>query len=787
MVNEPENMHLVYLDRDFNYVRVNEAYAKTCGYKPEEMIGKNHFALYPGEEIEAIFKRVRDTGVSAELHDKPFVFTDQPERGVTYWDWKLKPVKNEAGKVEGLVFLMIETTERKKAEGNLRKSEQRYRSYIEVTGELGWTTNAEGEVVEDMPSWRNFTGQSFDEIKGSGWTKALHPDDLENTSKVWKQAVTQKRRYEIEYRVRRYDGVYRYFMARGVPVFNKDGSLREWVGTCIDITERKKAEETLQEQNAVMSSAPDAIFSTNSSFIIKSWNKAAESIFGWKAEEVIGKASTSIFNIKYPTLNGVSRKQALKKLMNTGFWKGEVIYTKKNGSPIPVSVSLSLIKDKDNSVTGTVAIVHDISKRKRRVKALKESLETAKQRAEELEKLMDIIPVAVSISRDPQCQIVTGNQAANALYETVGKENFSAGLATGVSQNTTRLFFHGDKELKPEELPMQLAAAKNIEIRDSELNVLTPSGKKITILGNAKPLLNNEGKVRGCVAAFIDITERKKAEEALRKSEWIARERAKKLEELQVKLEEKAAEVQEYATRMEELAEQRAMKLRDAERLAAIGATAGMVGHDIRNPLQVIFNELYLARMELNDIPESQGRTMMLQSLNNIEAEVGYINKIIKDLQDYAKSLEVNLVEVDLEKVFQKLLLESDFPDNIETKHCVEEKAREIVSDPTLLERIVTNLVNNAVQAMPDGGKLEIQARQENGDVLITVQDSGVGVPSEHKDKLFTPLFTTKAKGQGFGLPVVKRMTEALGGTVTFQSEEGKGTKFIVRLPTAKK
>ena len=786
-MNKTENMHLVYLDGDFNFVCVNEAYAKTCGYKPEEMIGKNHFALYPSEEIEAIFKRVRNTGMPAEFHDKPFVFPDQSERGVTYWDWTLKPVKNEAGKVEGLVFSLVETTERKKAKENLRKSEQRYRSYIEVTGELGWTTNAEGEVVEDMPSWSNFTGQSFDEIKGSGWTKALHPDDLKNTLKVWKQAVKQKRRYDMEYRVRRHDGVYRYFMARGVPVFNEEGSLREWVGTCIDITERKKAEEMLQEQNVVISSAPDAIFSTNSSFIIKSWNKAAESVFGWKAKEVIGKASTSIFNIKYPTLNGVSRKQALKKLMNTGFWKGEVIYNKKNGSPIPVSVSVSVVKDQKDSVTGTIAIVHDISKRKRRVEKLKESLETAKQRAEELEKLMDIIPVAVSISRDPQCQIVTGNQAANALYEAVGKENFSAGLTTGVSQNITRLFFHGDRELKPKELPMQLAAAKNIEIRDSELNVLTPSGKKITILGNAKPLLNKEGKVRGCVAAFIDRTERKKAEEALRKSEWIARERTKKLEELQVKLEEKAAEVQKYATRMEELAEQRAMKLRDAERLAAIGATAGMVGHDIRNPLQVIFNELYLARIELNDMPEGQGRTMMLESLNNIETEVGYMDKIVKDLQDYARSLEVNLVEVNLEEVFQKLLLESDFPDSIETKYGVEEKAREIVSDPTLLKRIIANLVNNAVQAMPDGGKLEIQARQDNGDVLITVQDSGVGVPSEHKDKLFTPLFTTKSKGQGFGLPVVKRMTEALGGTVTFQSEEGKGTRFIVRLPVAKK
>ena len=97
---------------------------------------------------------------------------------------------------------------------------------------------------------------------------------------------------------------------------------------------------------------------------------------------------------------------------------------------------------------------------------------------------------------------------------------------------------------------MQVAAAKNVEVRDSELDVVLPSGKTMTVLGNAKPLLNNKGKVRGCLAAFIDITERKKDLEALRMSEWIARNRTEELEKLQVELENKAAEVQKYATQM---------------------------------------------------------------------------------------------------------------------------------------------------------------------------------------------------------------------------------------------
>jgi signal transduction histidine kinase len=87
---------------------------------------------------------------------------------------------------------------------------------------------------------------------------------------------------------------------------------------------------------------------------------------------------------------------------------------------------------------------------------------------------------------------------------------------------------------------------------------------------------------------------------------------------------------------------------------------------------------------------------------------------------------------------------------------------------------------------MPEGGKLHIKAYQNGGEIVLAVDDTGCGIPKDISAKLFAPLFTTKAKGQGFGLAVVKRMTDALGGTVTFESEEGKGTKFFIRLPKTK-
>jgi signal transduction histidine kinase len=103
--------------------------------------------------------------------------------------------------------------------------------------------------------------------------------------------------------------------------------------------------------------------------------------------------------------------------------------------------------------------------------------------------------------------------------------------------------------------------------------------------------------------------------------------------------------------------------------------------------------------------------------------------------------------------------------------------------DPTFTRRALTNLINNAIQAMPDGGQLEISAYQEKSKIYITINDTGVGIPEEVQSKLFTPMFTTKAKGQGLGLAVVKRLVEAQGGTISFVSTIGKGTKFTIKLP----
>ena len=223
-------------------------------------------------------------------------------------------------------------------------------------------------------------------------------------------------------------------------------------------------------------------------------------------------------------------------------------------------------------------------------------------------------------------------------------------------------------------------------------------------------------------------------------------------------------------------------QLQEKERLATIGQTAGMVGHDIRNPLQAILSDIYLLKDELT-LSEYKNREGVTESIASIEENINYINKIVSDLQDYARPISPEYATVNLSNVIVRVFETVRLPDSIELLIKVKDLEK-LRTDAMLLQRVITNLVNNAVQAMPDGGKLEIAGYPADKAVVIVVSDTGMGIPEEIKPKLFTPMMTTKSKGQGFGLAVSKRLIEAMKGTISFDSEKGKGTKFMIELPT---
>lgn len=176
------------------------------------------------------------------------------------------PLEEESGALREVVVMLHDVTDKIEAVAQLKRSQRRYESLVMASAQVVWTTSPEGDIVEDLPTWRQFTGQSFEEMAGRGWTARVHPDDLARVSEVWQRSLEAGTPHEIELRIMAADGSYRIVSSRAVPVRDPgaaDTAIREWVGTLTDITDRRRAEETLfareREFKAVVENARDII------------------------------------------------------------------------------------------------------------------------------------------------------------------------------------------------------------------------------------------------------------------------------------------------------------------------------------------------------------------------------------------------------------------------------------------------------------------------------------------------------------------------------------------------
>jgi PAS domain S-box-containing protein len=532
---------LAYLDLEFNFVAVNSAYAKGSGHSAEALIGKNLFTLFPNAENQAIFEKVRNTRKTVSYHDKPFDFAGQPERGVTYWDWTLAPVKDETGNVLGLVLSLMETTQRKELEQEL----------LEILEE---SQHRESEVSALLKASK----------------AVLYHQEFQHVARVIFDTCKELIGASAGY----------------VALLSKEG----------------KENEVLFLDSGMLPCTVDPTLPMP--------------IRGLRGETY--RTGKVVYHNDF-------RHSKWAKLMPEGHVK------LKNVLFAPLII--------DNKTMGIIGLANKPSD---------------------------------FIERDANMALAFGEIASIALINS-------------------RMF------------------------------------------------------------------------EALEENERI---------------------LKAYTEDLEKLVEEEANKLKDAERLAAIGETAGMVGHDIRNPLQAITSSVYLAKEELKTLPESSEKEDLTESLETIEDQVAYINKIVSDLQDFVKPLNPKIEEVDLQKLVKDAFLSSAIPENIKVLISVADDLRQLAVDRYFIKRVLVNLITNAIQAMPDGGTLTVKATQENGMARISVEDTGLGIPEENRNEIFKPLFTTKSKGQGFGLAVCKRLVEAHNdGSITFESEAGKGSKFTIQVP----
>ncbi len=497
-----------------------------------------------------------------------------------------------------------------------------------------------------------------------------------------------------------------------------------------DVTERKISEESLRtsedKYRNLVERTPDVIYSLDLQGKIMTINFASKNLLGLVPEKVIGK-NISEFLRKEDLPQAMALFEQIRQGKDV---EAETVMIGIDGkSHIVEATSVPIIKN--GNIIGVQGIVREITERKQ----LEEEL---KEHSENLEQLVTKRTGELQVTEERLSQFMNSSPDGFAIFDS--KLNY-------LDINTRAL------SLFPEGIKKEDLLSKNILDILPNVKETGRYFKYLEVLQTGKPFFIEDiphpifDKIYYNLRAFkvgnnlgiitTDITERKEIEQQLLK----------------------------------------------AKRLATIGETAGMVGHDLRNPLQAIVNTLYLANMKLESLPsELEEKSEVKAYLDTVERQVGYMNKIVSDLLDYARPIHLEIMETSMHQLIQGTLLSLDIPEAIEVSVVVPKKMM-LKVDPVLMRRVFINLITNAVQAMADGGNLTIKASKKAGEVFISVKDTGVGIRKEDRSKLFQPLFTTKSKGQGFGLPVCKRIIDAHNGEILVKSKVGKGSTFTVKLP----
>ncbi|MDQ7785144.1 MAG: PAS domain S-box protein [Desulfomonilaceae bacterium] len=359
---------MVLLDRNLDFVRVNQAYADACGYPPEFFPGKNHFHLYPNEENETIFKGVVNSGTPFTVYAKPFEFPGDPDRGITYWDWSLYPVKDADARVEGLVFVLLDVTERIRAEQAVRESESRFQLVTETIQDVFWMSRPGiTEMLYVSPAYEELWGRSVQSLYAApqSFIEAVHFDDVEALRTVFQDSHRTGKKYSCEYRIVRPDGSIRWILERGFPIFDDHGNLTLMCGVCSDITKRKSIEETLRESEerfrAIFDQGPLGMTVMNHKCRFLKVNRAFGSITGYSEADLLDRA---VVEITHP--DDVLANAALFGKLKAGEIPQYSIETRcigKTGDPVWVNLTASLLSGRKGE-RQFLGILEDISERR---------------------------------------------------------------------------------------------------------------------------------------------------------------------------------------------------------------------------------------------------------------------------------------------------------------------------------------------------------------------------------------------------------------------------------------
>ena len=441
-VMENTDAHLAYFDADFHFVRVNAAYARSAGLSKEELVGHNHFDLFPDAENHAIFEWVRDTGQVAAFQAKPFSYPDQPQRGTTYWDWTLTPVRGkDGGEVQGLVLSLVDVTDRVKAAEILRQGKREFESLAEHLPDIVTRFDRELRHLYVNPAVRKFTGLSQETYLGKTNRQLGMPEELcafwdEETRKVFETGQVRSIEFELETG----QGL-RHFESRIAPEFSPDGEVDSVLSIVRDITDRMRAQEQLELERArlriIIHNAPEGIVVVDRQARILMTNPAADRIYSRPVPYGEGYESHASLQICQPDGEPCDPRElplTRSALDGETIVNAELAIIWPDGQRRDLLVNSAPIGDPEGQRAGAVAMFQDITERERTRRAV----ERYAERLEALHRIDEAILAAGSAAEIVQTALPYARQLVPCARASVSIFDRDAGeaLLLGVSGET---------------------------------------------------------------------------------------------------------------------------------------------------------------------------------------------------------------------------------------------------------------------------------------------------------------------------------------------------------------
>ena len=634
-------------------------------------------------------------------------------------------------------------------------SEERFRLFMDHTPTLAWIKDDQGRYTYVNRAYEQRFGVTLAYCQGKTDADLWPTEVAPRLQQADRATLAANRPVEITEETPERDGRISYWLNTKFPF--RDPAGHQFVASIgLDITGRKQAEMAMQRQARLIQLSPTATIVRTLEGVITFWSAGAERLYGWTAQEAIGRVTHDILQTRFPR----PLAEIVADLRRAGYWSGELRQRTKDGAEVVTESHWLGQFDPDGRVLELMESNMDITARKRSEQALVAAKEQAEQREQTLQAMMESIPVGIAIADAPDVKIRAVSRFGREL--TGHPPDQLVNIPAALHSERWRIYqADGTTPAANEQLPLARATQKGEFVQGEEWVLARPDGTRISILCTAAPIRDHQGRITGGVLGWQDITERKG---------W---------ETEQLRLKDELAQANAH---LDQLVRERTAKLE--ETVAELEHFSYTITHDMRAPLRAMIGYSgILTATHAESLPDA-GRDL----LRRISESALRMDQLITDALQYSRVVREQLRLQPLDPGVAIRGIVESYPDlhPPRAQITVQPDMPPVLANEAALTQVFSNLLGNAVKFVAPGQfpRVSVSAELRDGFVRFWVSDNGIGIPPEFHDKVWQMFqrLSRSYEGTGIGLALVRKVVERMGGKVGFESAQGAGSRFWVEL-----